>query len=84
MNIVVVKSHGFVQTTLSAFDAALKSGGIFNYNLISLSSIIPPNSQVTVKKKYPNGKKDFGDRLYVVKADVRSDETGKAIAAGLG
>lgn len=84
MNIVVIKSHGFGQTTLSAFDAALKSGGIFNYNLISLSSIIPPNSQVAIKKKHPNGKKNFGDRLYVVKADIRSDETGKAIAAGLG
>ena len=84
MQIYVVAGKGYGKTNLSAFDAALKDAGIHNYNLVYLSSIIPPNSAVIKKNNHETPEDDFGRRLYVVKAEIRSSETGKAIAAGLG
>ena len=84
MKIQIVAGKGHGKTNLSAFDAALKDAGIHNYNLIYLSSIIPPDTTVIKKRTYEAPKEEFGDRLYVVKAEQRLAETGKAIAAGLG
>lgn len=84
MNIKIVTGVGVGKTTLSAFDAALKDAGVYNYNLIALSSIIPPQSQVIKIRKYETPDDEFGYRLYVIKAEIRSQEAGKYIAAGLG
>lgn len=84
MDIKVVCGVGSGKTTLSAFDSALKSAGVYNYNLIALSSIIPPNSTVSKIKRYETPSEEFGYRLYVIKAEIRSEEAGKFIAAGLG
>lgn len=84
MEIYIVAGKGFGKTTLSAFDAALKSAGVYNFNLIYLSSIIPPAAVVKKIGEYKTPEGAFGDRLYVVKSEIRSDESGKAIAAGLG
>lgn len=70
-------------TPLSAFDAALKSAGIYNYNLIVLSSIIPPNSKI-INKTFESKIEEYGYRLYLVKAEMRSRESGKYIGAALG
>ena len=42
MNIYVSSGIGYGQTKLAAFDAALNEAGIANFNLIKLSSVIPP------------------------------------------
>lgn len=84
MNIYVVSSVGRGTTLLSAFDKALYEAGVHNYNLLSLSSIIPPGAKIIKTDKYQAPQEDFGDRLYVVKAEIRSDEAGKFIGAGLG
>lgn len=84
MKIVVTSGFGQGKTKLSAFDAALKSAGVQNYNLIYLSSIIPPKAKVVKKSKYSAPKGEYGHRLYVVRAEIRSDRTGRYIAAGLG
>lgn len=84
MKIYIVAGKGYGKTNLSAFDAALKDAGVHNYNLVYLSSIIPPNTTVVKKKRYKAPEGEFGHRLYVVKAELRLAETGKAIAAGLG
>lgn len=84
MIIKVVTGQGTGKTLLSAFDAALKEAGVYNYNLIALSSIIPPHSKVTEIKKYETPDEEWGHRLYVIRAEYRSQETGKYIAAGLG
>lgn len=84
MDIKVVSGIGKGKTTLSAFDAALKEAGVYNYNLITLSSIIPPGSKVTRIDKFETPPEEYGYRLYVIKAEVRSEEAGKYISAGLG
>lgn len=84
MEIQLVMGHGEGRTKLAAYDAALRDGGIFNYNIIHMSSILPPNSTVTVTDKYDPSDEHFGERLYVVGSSIQSDQKGEAIGAGLG
>lgn len=84
MEIKVVKGVGSASTALSAFDAALKDAGVYNYNLITLSSVIPPSSIVEKVEKFETPKREWGHKLYVVMAEERSNEAGKFIAAGIG
>jgi arginine decarboxylase len=71
--------HG--PTTLSAFDAALFEAGIGDANLIPLSSVIPPGADVVEKEPEPGG---WGDRLYVVLAEQRTETLGEEAWAGIG
>lgn len=81
--IIIVKGTGCGPTRLSAFDAALEDAGIQDYNLITLSSIVPPG--VTVKEgQYPRKKKDAGARLYVVLSRAYSQSKGLRAVAGMG
>lgn len=84
MKITVVSGFGQGKTKLSAFDAALKNAGIQNYNLIYLSSIIPPKTKIVKKNKFSTRVAEYGHKLYVVRAELRSDRLGRYIAAGLG
>src|SRR3989344_2425439 len=83
MKITVTAGRGEGSTTLSAFDAALKSAGVHNYNIIKLSSVIPPDSEVVVEK-WRNSPAEHGKNLYTVLAEIRSDILGRSIAAGVG
>ena len=84
MDIKIVCGVGSGRTVLSAFDNALKDAGVYNYNLITLSSIIPPKSKVNKIRRYKTPYSEYGHKLYVVKAELRSEEVGKFIAAGIG
>ena len=84
MKIRVVSTTGTGKTALSAFDSALKNAGVYNFNLIILSSVIPLGASVIRQKFVEMDLSQIGDRLYVVKADIRSDHSGKVIAAALG
>ncbi len=84
MQIQIITSKGEGSTLLSAFDHALQNAGVSNYNIITLSSIIPPGSQLSRIDKYKTPSEDFGHRLYVVKAEQRSDKIGRTIGAGIG
>lgn len=84
MKITVTSGIGKGETTLSAFDNALKDAGVYNYNLIKLSSVIPPNSKIVEEKIVPKDESEFGHRLYIVCAEERSDLFGHSIAAGVG
>ena len=83
MDIVVTTGKGTGKTPLSAFDAALKDAGVHNYNLIILSSIIPPKTTIKVQK-YLTPKSEYGNRLYVVKAEIRSGKSGQYVGAAVG
>jgi arginine decarboxylase len=83
MKITVAAGVGTGNTTLSAFDAALKDAGIHNYNIIRLTSVIPPGTKV-VTRKWENSPTEHGKKLYTVLSDIRSDLLGRAIAAGIG
>src|SRR5436189_267639 len=84
MNIPVVSAVGTGKTSLSAFDNALKQAGIYNYNLIALSSIIPTGAKVIKIKQYQSNSQECGFRLYTVKAEARTTEPDMFIGAGLG
>lgn len=84
MEIKVVRGIGNGRTILSAFDSALKDAGVYNYNLITLSSVIPPESKITKVKLYKTPLNEYGYKLYVVQAEIRSNEVGEFIAAGVG
>ena len=87
MNIYISSGIGYGQTKLAAFDAALNQAWIANFNLIKLSSIIPPKSMIfePAAEEIPNTLTGgWGDRLYVVIAERREDTTGNDAWAGIG
>lgn len=83
MRIFVTYGKGEGATKLAAFDAALWDAGIGNYNIIKLSSVIPDNSQVAVKRLSWNDK-EHGYKLYSVVSQAVTDVIGRKICAGLG
>lgn len=84
MKISIVSSVGEGSTLLSAFDSALCNAGVSNYNLLVLSSIIPPNSEIKKIRKFKTPPEEFGHKLYVVRAEMRSNEAKKHLGAGIG
>lgn len=85
MKIYVISAFGTGETTLSAFDNALLKAGVHNYNIITLSSIIPKGSDVIKTRHYkPKTDDEYGYKLYAVKSEIRSSETKRLIAAGVG
>jgi arginine decarboxylase len=53
--------------------------------LVRLSSVIPPNSEIIeLNGSVPPLGGDWGDRLYVVYADARTDQPGEEVWAGIG
>lgn len=85
MKIYLTKGTGEGPTTLAAFDSALNDAGIANYNLLKLSSVIPPGTDIMRPKEHEmplDG--EWGDRLYVVMAEYRTAEIGVEAWAGVG
>ncbi len=70
LTIRVSSGVGTGRTRLSAFDAALHDAGVANFNLIRLSSVIPPGSQVTTVGPHHQLLGLHGDRLYCVYAEA--------------
>lgn len=84
LHISVAAAVGRGPNDLAAFDAALRATGCANYNLVRLSSVIPPASTVTVHDGplIPGG--TWGDRLHVVYAAEYAHRHGEAAWAGIG
>jgi arginine decarboxylase len=87
MNIHLATGLGSGPTTLAAFDAALNDAGIANYNLLLLSSVIPPETTIvrhgsTIPSEIMPG--GWGDRLYVVMAEQRTSTPNTEAWAGIG
>lgn len=86
VDISIRTASGAGRTTLSAFDHALLNAGVANFNLLALSSVIPPGSTVT---HVADGSEqpvegDHGDRLYCVLSTAYAVEPGQVAWAGLG
>jgi arginine decarboxylase len=82
--IAVTGGTGTAPTALAAFDAALRACGVANFNLVRLSSVIPPGSLVykaTGPVAPPGG---WGDRLYAVYAHESAVVPGDEAWAGIG
>jgi arginine decarboxylase len=83
MRIIISTGTGEGPTALSAFDAALLNAGVANYNLIYLSSIIPPGSTIE-RAQFVTPPDEYGHRLYVVGARHDQQEPEKEAWAGIG
>ena len=83
MRIHLGSGVGSGPTELAAFDAALADAGVANYNLLCLSSVIPPRAQI-VRARYRTPPEDYGRRLYVVMSQMRESVTGRMAHAGIG
>ncbi|OYT37744.1 hypothetical protein B6U82_01185 [Candidatus Pacearchaeota archaeon ex4484_31] len=64
LKIYVTYGTGQGKTAIAAFDKALNDAGISNLNLILLSSVIPKNSKIFLKKL--KIKNNYGNKGYVV------------------
>lgn len=84
MNIQVTHGVGTGPTELSAFDQALVHAGVANFNLIYLSSVLPPDSNVSIVEERDSVEGGWGDRLYVVMAQQRTSQRNKEVWAGIG
>lgn len=84
MDIPVVGAVGRGPTELAAFDAALVAAGIADRNLLYLSSVLPPGSQVRPVPRLDRTPGDWGDRLYCVMAQHRTSTPGSQAWAGVG
>lgn len=85
MKIYIARGKGTGTTELGAFDAALNDSGIANFNLLRLSSVIPPNAEIIEEDdKVPPIKGEWGDRLYVVQAHFETSVHGEEAWAGVG
>jgi arginine decarboxylase len=85
MILQVSAAIGSGPTELAAFDDALLKVGAANYNLVRLSSVIPPLAVVVQcdgEIASPGG--TWGDRLYVVYAEQRASRPGDEASAGVG
>lgn len=83
MNIIISTGKGQGKTLLSAFDGALFDAGVSNYNLLVLSSIIPPHTVIR-QQKFKTPDEEYGHKLYVVMSEKRSRESGRFIGAAVG
>jgi arginine decarboxylase len=84
VNIRISKGIGNGPTELSAFDQALVHANIANFNLIYLSSVLPPNSNVITNEQNIKPEGEWGDRLYLVMAQMRTIQRNQEAWAGVG
>lgn len=80
--ITVRTGSGTGRTRLSAFDRALGEAGVADYNLVTLSSVIPERSAVVRADESLAGR--HGDRLWCVLAQASAEQHGEVVWAGLG
>lgn len=82
LDITIRIGSGVGRTPLSAFDEALQAAGVADFNLVTLSSVIPPASRLRhVSDTLPGG---HGDLLFCVRAEAHADQPGESAWAGLG
>jgi len=84
IDIELVWGVGRANTSLGSFDSALCGAGIHNYNLVTLSSVIPEDATVIKKGKLEENRWGVGEMVGVVMAKNTGTEPGSKIAAGLG
>lgn len=82
LDISIRTGSGSGRTLLSAFDHALQAAGVADFNLVTLSSVIPPGSRLRhVSNTLPGG---HGDLLFCVRAEAYAEHSGDIAWAGLG
>ena len=75
----VVSGTGTGPTTTAAHDAALLSAGVGNYNLVTVSSVVPPGATVETVETAP-ALGETGDRLTAVQARSVGERAAAALS----
>jgi arginine decarboxylase len=80
----VVWGTGTAPTAMAAYDAALADAGVGNYNLVTVSSVVPAGATITAVGTAPD-LGPVGERLTVVEARAAvPPESGEPACACLG
>lgn len=80
----ILRASGAGDTALAAFHRALVSVGVGHYNLVRLSSVIPPGVAIDATGALSGELGSWGDRLYCVYAEQRASTPGQEAWAGIG
>ena len=83
VSIRVSRGAGSGPTRLAAFDAALMACGVADFNLVRLSSVIPPGAEVVEVSGDEQHQGGHGDLLYCVYADAYTSTPGELAWAGV-
>ena len=83
MQIRIVTGTGTGPTPIAAYDTALAAAGVHNYNITTVSSVIPDGSTLEIVDSAPD-LGPVGERLTVVEARATSGVGESGAAAGLG
>ncbi len=81
--VFLTRGVGRHREELQSFELALRSAGIARFNLVSVSSILPPGCAI-VQKRDGLTKLAPGQIVYVVMSRLTSDEPRRLIAASVG
>ena len=84
VRIRVSAGAGTGPTRLAAFDSALDAAGVFGFNIIRLSSVIPPYAEVAVVPGPEQVEGTVGDVVYCVYAAAYASTPGDQAWAGVG
>jgi arginine decarboxylase len=81
--IFFTKGVGKAKDQLTAFEFALRDAGIAQYNLVHVSSILPPGAKIVSRKE---GMKHLnpGQVVFVVLSRAASNEPNRLLAASIG
>jgi arginine decarboxylase len=79
----LTKGVGRHKEKLASFEAALRNADIAEYNLVRVSSIFPPKCRIIPKEKGIK-KLYHGQILFVVLADIGTNEPNRLIASSVG
>ncbi|MEM3245207.1 MAG: arginine decarboxylase, pyruvoyl-dependent [Candidatus Micrarchaeaceae archaeon] len=77
------KGSGSAENMLESFEHALREAGIEKFNLVKVSSIIPPNCKI-ISKEEGLQKLKPGKIVFLVLSRIESNEEGKEISANIG
>ncbi len=80
ISIRIVSGTGLGPTAVASYDAALADAGVHNYNLLTLSSVLPSEAEIDVLDAAPDLGRP-GGKLTVVQARATVEGTGRATAA---
>ena len=78
-----VKGKGFHKSKLAAFEQALRDAGIAKYNLVNVSSILPPYC-IEINKEEGLNQLRPGQVIFAVLARADSNEYNRLICASIG
>ena len=79
----LTKGVGYHKNELTSFELALRMAGISSYNLVKVSSIIPPNCRI-VSKNEGITKLSYGEIVFVVMSENKTNEAGRLLSSSIG